>query len=125
MRGIGEAALYLLLFGLVVSLAYLVPRLLGQGFGGVARGRRIRVVEVLPVGRDRALILVEVAGQYLLIGSGPQGLTCLATFADPDAIARLEAEPGPGSPGPGPGGRSPGTDPFRRVLERFFQKGHE
>jgi len=127
MRGVGEAAVYLLLFALVVSLAYLVPRLLGPGLGAVGRGRRIRVVEVLPVGRDRALILVEVAGRYLLIGSGPQGLTCLATFADPDAIARLPAEPGPRAPGPwtGPGGRFPGTDPFRRVLERFFQKGHE
>lgn len=120
MDGLVSAAVYLLLFGLVISLAYLVPRLLGQRLGATARGRRLRVVEVLPLGRDRALILVAVAGRYLLVGSGPQGFTLIATFSDPDSLAHLNAA---ASPAGGPEGESAAADPFRRALQRFLEKG--
>lgn len=44
---------------------------------GRLRGRRIRVLEQVPVGRDQKLLLVQVGDQVHLIGTAQGGISCL------------------------------------------------
>lgn len=65
---------------LVIGLILLVQRLLRRWGGGgpLASGRRyIRVVDIRHVAPRHSLILLEVGGKYLLVGSSPQGFVFL------------------------------------------------
>lgn len=111
---------FLFLFGLVVGLAYATTRWLGGRLGGAgAPGRLMRVVEVLAVGRDRQLLLVEVAGRFLLIGAGARGFTLLAELDHPSEVARIAAVAAPGPPV----GLPAAVEPFRQVLARLLPRG--
>ncbi len=111
---------FLLLFGLVLILTYVTTRLLGGRLGASAGpGRVMRVLEVLPVGRERSLLLVEVAGRFLLIGAGADAFTLLAELDDPrdlavvaEAVARK----------PMPVGLPAAIEPFRQVLGRVLDR---
>lgn len=85
-----QAAWLLFLFGLVLCLAYFTSRFFGRRSLAVWRGRHMRVIESLPVGRDRSLLLVECAGRVFVVGAG-QNLTLLFTITDPDEAAPLLA----------------------------------
>lgn len=106
---------FLLLFALVVAAAYLASRALA---GGAARGggRLLRVVEALPVGRDRLLVLVEVGDRYLLVGSAPGGVSLVQALEGD--VARELASRLRGSRGGGPA-----PDAFRRLLDRWLGRG--
>lgn len=55
--------------------------------------RRIRVVESVPVGPKRSMMLVEVEGQQLLVGSSEAGLQVLSVRPLGEAEPLAEAEP--------------------------------
>ncbi|BDG59365.1 flagellar biosynthetic protein FliO [Caldinitratiruptor microaerophilus] len=111
-----QIATFLLLFLLVVAAAYLASRALAGGAGRVGGGRLLRVVEALPVGRDRLLVLVEVGDRYLLVGSAPGGVSLVQVLegdAARELAGRLRAGPA--------GTLSP--DAFRRLLDRWLRRG--
>lgn len=108
---------FLIGFTLVVALAYWTARYLGGQWGFRARGRWLRVVEALPLGRDRAVLLVDVAGRILLVGVGPHGFQVLLHLDDPAAVAQIRAMAPPHAPAEGPGA------PFRQVLARLLGRG--
>jgi flagellar biosynthetic protein FliO len=72
----------------VCSLAYLIfrvvlPRLqVGQNSGGM-----IRVVERVGVDAKRSLLVVEVAGKWLLVGVSESGVQLVSELKETDAIA--------------------------------------
>jgi len=65
----------------VVGAVYLLSYLARRGFTGFAaqRGRRsyIRVVESRYLEPKKALLLVEVAGEYLLLGNSADGISLI------------------------------------------------
>jgi flagellar protein FliO/FliZ len=77
------------LFALVLLLAWLSTRVVGTRMGGYARGRMIRVLEHVPAGRDRTLLLVEMGGKVYLIGATADRINLLDAISDPEAVARL------------------------------------
>lgn len=82
----------ILLFGLVIFLAWLTTRLLGQQWGaGPRRGRTLSVREQVPVGKDRTIALVEVGDRLYLVGSTAQGITLLDLITDPAVIEQVRA----------------------------------
>lgn len=88
-----------LLFGLVVFLAWLTTRLLGQQWGaGPRRGRTMNVREQVPVGKDRSIALVEVGDRLYVVGSTGQGITLLDIITDPALIAQVRAANPPVQP---------------------------
>lgn len=88
-----------LLFGLVVFLAWLTTRLLGQQWGaGPRRGRTLSVREQVPVGKDRSIALVEVGDRLYVVGSTAQGITLLDLITDPALIAQVRAANPPVQP---------------------------
>lgn len=108
---------FLFVFALVVAAAHLASRALAGGVGRpVAGGRLLRVVEVLPVGRDRLLVLVEVGDRYLLVGSAPGGVH-LVQALEGDAARELAGRLRAGPAGTPPAGA------FRRLLDRWLRGG--
>lgn len=79
----------LFLFGLVVALAWLSTRLVGYRMGLAARGRLVRVLEQVPAGRDRSVMLLEVGGRIYLVGSTTEQISLIDAIDDPAVIERL------------------------------------
>jgi flagellar protein FliO/FliZ len=87
-----QIAWSILLFALVVFLAWLTTRLLGQQWGaGARRGRALSIREQTPIGKDRSIALVEVAGRLYLVGITGQGITLLDLITDPATVAQVQA----------------------------------
>lgn len=84
----------LLMFLLVVVAAWACTRFVGRRFsaGAGAGSGRLRVVERVALGPDRALVLVRAAGRVFLVGSAPQQLTLLAEL-DADAFPESGGQP--------------------------------
>ncbi|MBW2463206.1 MAG: flagellar biosynthetic protein FliO [Deltaproteobacteria bacterium] len=66
-----------------------------RGLGTFAKGRRLTVLERVPLDARRSLYLVEVGGKVLLIGAGDGAAPTLLSELDPDSITEVSA-PGPG-----------------------------
>lgn len=64
---------------LILALAYWFTRhVVGTMAGGrLVRGRRITVLEQVPVGKDQRLLLVRVGERLYLFGAAPGGFTNL------------------------------------------------
>jgi len=85
--------LFLLASLLVIGLTYAAVRLVGSWQINTTRGRRLRVLEGVPVGRDRSLLLVAVGQELLVVGSSPQGVQLVYRISDPRAAAALLEQP--------------------------------
>lgn len=84
--GAGTLIMFLFASLAVIVLAVLVTRGLSQWTAFQTRGRRLRVLEGVPVGRNRHLLLVAVGKDVLLIGSAEGGITLVHTVPDPEAL---------------------------------------
>ena len=80
----------LLVLLVVLGGCYLFTRWAGTvGLGGpLGRGSsQMQVLERLPVGRDQALLVVRLAGRYLVLGSTPAGFSLLAELTEEEGAA--------------------------------------
>lgn len=115
---LGSAILQLLgLFlalGFVVFLAWLSSRLIASRLSGPRRSRNLRVLDQVPVGRDRHLLLVQVGDRVLLVGSTADNVSLLTTFDDPADVTALSADR-PAT--------VDGVAGFGALLQRFMQQG--
>ncbi len=104
---------------LVLGACWLFTRWAGTGlagrFGVPADRRQMKVVERLAVGRDQALLVVQLAGRTFLIGSSPSGFSLLAELTEEEGA--LWAVPPPGADAAGR--ESPD---FRAILRKFRDK---
>lgn len=82
-----------------LALAILIPavawttRLYARRIGGgQASGwghRLVRVIDVAPLGPQRTVAVVDVAGRILVLGSTQQSITLLAEITDAEQVRRL------------------------------------
>ncbi|MDE7244909.1 MAG: flagellar biosynthetic protein FliO [Oscillospiraceae bacterium] len=107
----------LLALALVLLGSYLVTRWAGTGLGGrtgASGGGHVRVLERVPVSRDQALIVVQAAGRYFLLGSSPSGFSLLAELTEEEGGLWKN----PSSGGPPQGEKAD----FRAILRSFRTK---
>lgn len=86
----------------VLVLAYLFTRFVGsRGFRGVARvrGRRLRLLEQMALGKDQQLAVVELGERCLLLGVTAAGVTLLAELT-PEERKLWQEQPQDGDKGP-------------------------
>lgn len=88
---------FLVMSALVIVLAYVSLRYVGAWQLRQTKGRRMRVLEGVPAGRDRHLLLVAVGKEVLLLGSGPGGVSLVHKLPEAESAAML-AEPEPAAP---------------------------
>lgn len=90
------ALLTFVLAGLAVAvLAYVASRALGSWHSVQTRGKRLRVLEGVPVGKDRQLWLVAVGKEVLVVGASAGGVQLVHRVEATEAAALLEREAEP------------------------------
>lgn len=96
----GLESLLIFLFGslLVIGLALVATRWLARWQFQATKGRRMRVLEAVAIGRDRHLVLVQVGNEVLLVGSADNGVNLVHKVDDPELIAAWLADPAPERP---------------------------
>ena len=74
---------------LIMGLAYWFTKYVaGRGaLGAFSGGRRMEVLDRMPLGRDQSLILARVGERYLLLGAGTAGVTLLAELTEEETAA--------------------------------------
>lgn len=87
----------------IAICAWLAKRL--QGMGGIP-GRHMKVLSVMPLSHRERIMLVDVAGQQLLLGVSPGGINTLHTFDEPVINENEQAN----------------TGEFADKLKQFLQK---
>jgi len=65
---------------LVFAIAWLIKRV---GHGTLVGGQQMQVLSSLPLSTRERVLLVDVAGQQLLLGVAPGRISTLHTFAEP------------------------------------------
>ncbi len=84
--GGGGLIMFLLASLAVIGLAFMVTRLMARWQGFQNRGRRLRVLEGVPIGKDRALLLVAVGKEVLVVGSSDGGVHLVHKVEEPEAL---------------------------------------
>ena len=86
---------------LIMGLAFWFTKYVaGRGaLGAFSGGRRMEVLDRLPLGRDQSVVLARVGERYLLLGAGTAGVTLLAELTEEEAAAWKPPEAAEERPG--------------------------
>lgn len=98
-----------LVIGLIGLFYYLGQRLNDRVTGGVSK-RRVKVLERTPLGEKRALLLVQVGEQQLLLGSTSNTISKLSEVVCEEPVESREVAKTPKA-------KTHSKISFRRVLE--------
>ncbi|MGI6093457.1 MAG: flagellar biosynthetic protein FliO [Veillonellaceae bacterium] len=79
-------------FAVVIGLAYLTSRFLGQKMGQASANADHRVLATLMLGPNRAIQVVDVAGKVLVLGVTDHNITLLEEITDEARIAGLRQQ---------------------------------
>lgn len=83
------AVVSLLIFVGILFLAYYASRLIGTGALKRASGTHIKLIDMMPLGQEKAVAAIRVGDRYFLIGIANSGITNLAEL-DSDALPEAE-----------------------------------
>ena len=76
-------------FAFVVGMAYLAARFVGGHFAKPMAGQGGRIVSHLPLGPNRSVCIVEMAGKFFMLGVTEHQITLLGEVTDEEEIGRL------------------------------------
>lgn len=79
----------LAVFAIVFFMAYMAAKFLGGRFNARISGNGGRVLENLPLGPNRSVCIVDMAGRVFLLGVTDQSITLLSEIVNPEEVQRL------------------------------------
>lgn len=80
----------LVTFAIVIGLAYFASRFVGQKMGRATAVGHNKVIATLPLGANRAIYVVEIAGKFLALGVTDHGITVLQEITDHLEIEKMK-----------------------------------
>jgi len=83
----------LVTFAIVIGLAYFASRFVGQKMNGKMTVDRHKIIQTLPLGTNRAVYIVEIAGKFLALGVTDHTINVLQEITDIGEIEKMKAEP--------------------------------
>jgi len=83
----------LVTFAIVIGLAYFAARFLGHKMGNRLSSGRHRIIATLPLGTNRGVYIVEIAGKFLVLGVTDHGINVLQEITDIGEIEKMKAQP--------------------------------
>ena len=83
----------LLTFAIVIGLAYFASRFVGQKMRNKLAVGNHKIVATLPLGTNRAVYIVEIAGKFLILGVTDHTINVLQEITDIGEIEKMKAEP--------------------------------
>jgi flagellar protein FliO/FliZ len=101
---------------LVLGIIYLLYYVFNRWFKGVGVGKtrsgHIRVVETRYLAPKRSLMIVEVGGEYLLLGNGSEGVQLIKKLENGDEFGAINAASLP----------RPAPEVFRKTFDDLLNK---
>lgn len=82
----------LITFAIVIGLAYFSSRFLGQKMGNKLASKSHKIIATLPMGTNRAVYIVEIAGKFLVLGVTDHAINVLQEITDSREIEKMKAE---------------------------------
>ena len=82
----------LVTFAIVIGLAYFASRFLGQKMGSKLAIGNQKIVATLPLGANRGIYVVEIAGKFLILGVTDHSIQVLQEITDRVEIEKIQAE---------------------------------
>ena len=76
-------------FAIVLVMAYVFARLIGGKLNARMSGQTSKVLENLPLGPNRSVCIVEMAGRVFLLGVTDSSINLLTEITDEEEIERL------------------------------------
>lgn len=76
----------IIIFIIILYLAYITTKLLGKRYGrtGTA-GKNLKIIESMPAGPDKYIMIVKAADKYILVGTGKEHIDYICDI-DKDSI---------------------------------------
>jgi flagellar biogenesis protein FliO len=85
----GQVFYFLVVFGIVIGLTYLVTRALAKRSKVARQSTYFRVIDELPLGMGRSVVLLDCVDRILIIGAGERALSTLGQIDEPELVAQL------------------------------------
>ena len=79
-------------FAFVVVMAYFASKFLGGRFANATTAGGGKIMEHLPLGPNKSVCVVELAGKILMLGVTNHQVTLLGEVTDPEEIERLRSQ---------------------------------
>ena len=83
----------LITFTIVIGLAYFASRFVGQKMGNKLAVGNHKIIATLPLGTNRAVYIVEIAGKFLVLGVTDHTINVLQEITDIGEIEKMKAQP--------------------------------
>lgn len=80
----------LVVFVVVIVLAYATSRFLGERMGRMNATPDNRIVLTMVLGQNKSVQVVEIAGKFLILGVTDHNINLLQEITDPEDIAKLK-----------------------------------
>lgn len=103
-----------LTFAVVIGLAYATSKFLGQRMGKLNAAGDHRILYTLPLGANKAVYMVEIAGKFLVLGVTEHTINLLSEVTSPEEIEKLKVLMPLAQP----------ASPFEQVFERQLSSLH-
>ncbi|EAX48653.1 hypothetical protein TcarDRAFT_2125 [Thermosinus carboxydivorans Nor1] len=97
----------IVVFLVVIVLAYLASRVLGQKIGGFTAAGNQKILTTLLLGPGKAVYVVDIAGKVLVLGVTDHSVNLLQEITSAEEIDKLRSL-----------GSAAGSDGFKLVLQR-------
>ncbi|MGE5654551.1 MAG: FliO/MopB family protein [Bacillota bacterium] len=85
----GQVFYFLLVFGIVIGLAYLVTRALANRTKIVRQSTHLRVIDELALGVGRSVLLLDCVDRILIVGASEKSLSLMGQIDEPALVAQL------------------------------------
>ncbi|ABC77213.1 flagellar biosynthetic protein FliO [Syntrophus aciditrophicus] len=82
-----------IVLGMMIGAMYFIKRILHSTTPEIDRGALIRIVASRYLGPKNSIMVVDVAGQIIVIGLSNQQMTVLKTISDKEALERMRKLP--------------------------------
>ncbi len=77
-------------FSVILAIAYYVTKIIAKKGAPRSKSKNMKVVETLPIGIDKSVVLIKVGKQFVLLGNTTKNLTYFSAF-DEDKLGISDA----------------------------------
>ncbi|MEM1485268.1 flagellar biosynthetic protein FliO [Oscillospiraceae bacterium PP1C4] len=93
-NGVGSVLFVLVMFVVMLVITYYATKLIGKGYSAQGAGSKyIKIIDKVFIGKDMTLLIVQLAGETMLIGASSHGIQKLCDI-DADKLPQILAGTG-------------------------------
>ena len=83
---------FVVVFAIVIALAFYTTKFIAKRASPKGRTRNMKMLETLPIGPDKTLVLVKVGERNFLFTNMQKSLSCIAEINSEDLITEIPLE---------------------------------